>query len=146
LPKPPAIEVDCLVSGPLGRIVGIAHQRGGWDQRPRSASERECDGRECGWLAKQTIERNERRKTRARGLCWLDIDRERAERYVKKLAKHQEDAKNRLEGLRKRLENKNYVDNAPKELVAETKQQVADAEQLVENMSREIARFSSATV
>jgi valyl-tRNA synthetase len=78
--------------------------------------------------------------------CWLDIDRERAERYVKKLAKHQEDAKNRLEGLRKRLENKNYVDNAPKELVAETKQQVADAEQLVENMSREIARFSSATV
>jgi valyl-tRNA synthetase len=78
--------------------------------------------------------------------CWLDIDRERAERYVKKLAKHQEDAKNRLEGLKKRLENKNYVDNAPKELVAETKQQVADAEQLVENMSREIARFSSATV
>lgn len=75
--------------------------------------------------------------------CWLDIDRERAERYVKKLAKHQDEAKNRLEGLKKRLENKDYVKQAPKELVEQTKQQLAEAEQVVENMSREIARFST---
>lgn len=75
--------------------------------------------------------------------CWLDIDRERAERYAKKLAKHLEEANARLEGLKKRLENKNYVKQAPKELVEETKQQLADAELLVENITREIARFGT---
>lgn len=76
--------------------------------------------------------------------CWLDIDRERAERYVKKLANHQEDAKKRLEGLKKRLDNKEYVKQAPKELVEQTKQQLTECELLVENIAREIARFSTA--
>ncbi|MCA9323625.1 valine--tRNA ligase [Candidatus Saccharibacteria bacterium] len=73
--------------------------------------------------------------------CWLDVDRERAERYVKKLASDREGAEKRLQGLKKRLENKNYVKQAPKELVEETKQQVAETEQLIQNMDGEIARF-----
>ena len=76
--------------------------------------------------------------------CWLDVDRERAERYVKKLATDREVAKKRLEGLQNRLSNKNYVKQAPKALVDETKQQLLDTEQLIQNMSAEIDRFNQA--
>ncbi len=75
--------------------------------------------------------------------CWLDIDRERAEQYAKKLAADKESIEKRLEGLRQRLENKSYVANAPKELVAETKAQVTETEQLLENLEREIVRFKA---
>jgi valyl-tRNA synthetase len=74
--------------------------------------------------------------------CWLDIDHERAMRYTQKLAIDQDAAKKRAEGLQKRLSNENYVKQAPKELVDETKQQLHDAETLVENIAREIERFT----
>lgn len=76
--------------------------------------------------------------------CWLDVDRERAAQYAKKLTADQEAAKTRLEGLQKRLENKNYVDQAPKELVEETKAQIKEAEQLIVNIEKEISRFKVA--
>ncbi|HMT18648.1 MAG TPA: valine--tRNA ligase [Candidatus Saccharibacteria bacterium] len=75
--------------------------------------------------------------------CWLDIDRERAEKYVKKLVKHRDETKNRLESLKKRLENKDYVKQAPKELVEQTKAQLEEASLLVENIEREMVRFSA---
>ena len=75
--------------------------------------------------------------------CWLDVDRERAERYVKKLINHQDDTKKRLEGLKKRLDNKDYVKQAPKDLVEQTKQQVLETETLLANIDREIERFST---
>ncbi len=75
--------------------------------------------------------------------CWLDVDRERVSQYAKKLMVDQEAAKKRLEGLKTRLENKNYVDQAPKELVEETKQQVKESEQLISNIEKEISRFQT---
>lgn len=75
--------------------------------------------------------------------CWLDIDRERAEKYSQKLIQTREDAKKRVEGLQKRLENKNYVKQAPKNLVEETKQQIIDSQQLIENINGEIERFNT---
>ncbi len=74
--------------------------------------------------------------------CWLAVDKERAARYVGKLEASRTEAQNRLMALQKRLDNKNYVKSAPKELVAETKQQVDVALQLVSNIDNEVQRFS----
>ncbi len=75
--------------------------------------------------------------------CWLDIDRETTEHYVRKLEKQLLEAQNRLKGYKKRLENKNYVKQAPKKLVDETKAQLAETEQLIKNISAQITRFGS---
>ncbi len=74
--------------------------------------------------------------------CWLDIDRERAERYAQKLAKSRDEVVKRAEGLQKRLSNKNYTSKAPKKLIDETKAQLAEITTQIENMTTEITRFS----
>jgi valyl-tRNA synthetase len=51
-------------------------------------------------------------------------------------------AKKRLEGLQNRLSNKNYVHQAPKQLVEETKQQIVTTQTLIENIEKELARFA----
>ena len=76
--------------------------------------------------------------------CWLDVDRERAAKYTQKLTNTRDEVQKRLESLKKRLENKNYVKQAPKALVDETKQQLADTEQMITNISNEIERISAA--
>lgn len=75
--------------------------------------------------------------------CWLDVDRETTEHYVSKLDNQLKEAENAREGLLKRLSNESYVKQAPKHLVQETKQQLKDSEQLIENIKIEIDRFSS---
>lgn len=74
--------------------------------------------------------------------CWLDVDRERTASYAKKLTVDQDDSKKRLMGLKKRLDNKSYVDQAPKKLVDETKAQVKELEQQIASIGEEISRFS----
>jgi valyl-tRNA synthetase len=78
--------------------------------------------------------------------CWLDVDRERAERYTKKLEQDKVEAQKRLQGLQKRLENKNYVKQAPKELVDETRGQLTDTEQLIAHIENEISRYGSTEI
>lgn len=75
--------------------------------------------------------------------CWLDVDRETMEHYAEKLEKQLVEAQNKLEGFKKRLGNDAYVKQAPKKLVDETKQELKDTEMLVQNIQKEIARFSS---
>jgi valyl-tRNA synthetase len=75
--------------------------------------------------------------------CWLDIDMSTAQSYQKQLGEKrqaQEDAIKRLEG---RLNNKSYVDNAPGKVVDETKQQLKDAKQQLESLTKEYERFGS---
>jgi len=74
--------------------------------------------------------------------CWLDIDRARARHYSKKLATDKEKAEGRLMGLKKRLDNKSYVDQAPKKLVDETRAEAQEVEQLIANIEKEISKFS----
>ena len=74
--------------------------------------------------------------------CWLDVDRETIERYATQLKKQLEEAQNTREGYQKRLDNSAYIKKAPKALVEETKQQLADSEALIENIQTEISRFS----
>jgi valyl-tRNA synthetase len=75
--------------------------------------------------------------------CWLDIDRETTEHYVTKLQKQLTEAENKLQGLNKRLDNKAYVKQAPKELVEETKVQLEDTKLLVDNINKQITRFNT---
>lgn len=77
--------------------------------------------------------------------CWLDVDSERAERFVVKLRKTQQEAEKRLEGLQKRLSNDNYVKQAPRELVEESKQQLEEIKQHISSLGAEISRFAAAT-
>ena len=75
--------------------------------------------------------------------CWLDVDQSAMNAYVKKLEKQREQAENAAEGLKKRLDNKDYVKQAPKNLVEETRQQLQNAKTLIENTKKEIDRFEN---
>jgi valyl-tRNA synthetase len=75
--------------------------------------------------------------------CWLDIDRRTAQTYLKELeAKHdrQTEVIKQLEG---RLANKSYVENAPHEIVEQTKRQLADAKSLLASIEAEQKRFGA---
>ena len=77
-------------------------------------------------------------------VCWLDIDTGTAKAYLgeleQKIAKQQASI-NQLEA---RLGNATYVKNAPAAVVKQTKDQLAQANQLLGNLTREYERFSDA--
>ncbi len=73
--------------------------------------------------------------------CWLDIDKSTAQAYLKglevKRAKQVADIK-QLEG---RLANKDYVKNAPKAVIEQTKDQLKTVQELLASIDRERQRF-----
>lgn len=74
--------------------------------------------------------------------CWLDIDVEAARKYLDDLdAKYgaQKQAEKQLEA---RLGNKQYVANAPAHIVEQTRQQLAETQQLLANITEEKSRFT----
>lgn len=77
--------------------------------------------------------------------CWLDVDHETAMRYLAKLEEQQTAEALSVERLRARLSNKSYVQNAPAELVNETKAQLAESEQRLASINAELDRFGSAS-
>lgn len=77
--------------------------------------------------------------------CWLDVDNETARNHLTKLEQQQTDEAMSVERLRGRLANKAYVDNAPKKLVSETKQQLGEAEDRLKQITAELDRFTEAT-
>lgn len=81
------------------------------------------------------------RLTSTKYRCWLDIDRRTAQAYLKELeTKHrrQTDLIKQLEG---RLDNKSYVENAPAEIVEQSKRQLAEAKELLVSIETERKRF-----
>jgi valyl-tRNA synthetase len=78
--------------------------------------------------------------------CWLDIDQETARNFLKQLKGKAEDIAKSIEQLEARLGNKSYVDKAPKKLVDETKQQLAEAKEQLSKIREEYQRFSSSSV
>ncbi|MDB5175804.1 MAG: Valyl-tRNA synthetase [Candidatus Saccharibacteria bacterium] len=75
--------------------------------------------------------------------CWLDIDQSTAQSYLKEIAAKQERQKAVIAQLESRLSNENYVRNAPREIVEQTKQQLTEAGELATSLQREFERFSS---
>lgn len=75
-------------------------------------------------------------------VCWLDIDLESAQRFVAELDDKLKELDDTIDGLTKRLENKSYTKNAPKQIVEQSKQQLKDAKELAEKTRAERDRFA----
>jgi valyl-tRNA synthetase len=75
--------------------------------------------------------------------CWLDIDENVAKAYVKDLQQQQVKQEAIVKQLEGRLANKSYIDNAPKAIVKQTKEQLVEARQVLVNINHEKDRFTS---
>ncbi|MDB5171222.1 MAG: valS [Candidatus Saccharibacteria bacterium] len=73
---------------------------------------------------------------------WLDIDARTAQAYLKELQIKQGQQAAAITQLENRLGNENYVKNAPREVVDETKQQLQDAKDLLATLEQETQRFA----
>lgn len=79
--------------------------------------------------------------TATRYPAWLDIEEGTAKAYLSELQAKQAKQKTLIQQLEGRLTNKDYVKNAPREVVSETKQQLADAKELLDSITQEAVRF-----
>ena len=70
--------------------------------------------------------------------AWLDVDVETLTKHRAKLENRLADARSDIAKLETRLSNKSYVDNAPEAVVAQTRNQLIDAQTLVERLKREL--------
>ena len=69
---------------------------------------------------------------------WLDIDERLLEEHRDKLQARLDDTKIQIDKLNTRLNNKNYVVNAPEKVVQQTRDQLTSAQALVERLEREL--------
>lgn len=74
--------------------------------------------------------------------AWLSIDQAVAERFVTELKEKIASYEKTIKNLETRLENKSYMDNAPKQVVDQTKNQLEDARVALAKAHREHDRFS----
>ncbi|MDQ5971997.1 MAG: valyl-tRNA synthetase [Patescibacteria group bacterium] len=74
--------------------------------------------------------------------CWLNVSTEKAQAYLKELDDQQTQQASIVQQLKKRLGNKSYVDNAPEAIVKQTKEQLAEAERLLQGIQEQKQRFS----
>jgi valyl-tRNA synthetase len=75
--------------------------------------------------------------------CWLDIDSGTAQAYIKELDAKRDKQLQSIKQLEGRLSNKSYVDNAPKQVVEQTKDQLKAAQELLESIEQEAKRFAT---
>lgn len=77
--------------------------------------------------------------------AWLDLDRNTIQGFIRRLQDKLTATKKTVSQLESRLENKAYAENAPKKLIKETKEQLAEAKQLLTKQQSEFTRFNSDT-
>ncbi|HEX8182943.1 MAG TPA: valine--tRNA ligase [Candidatus Saccharimonadales bacterium] len=73
--------------------------------------------------------------------CWLDIDQATAQAYQVQLDAKKASQEQVIARLQSRLDNKSYVQDAPKHIVEQTRSQLEEAQLLLENIERERERF-----
>jgi len=73
--------------------------------------------------------------------CWLDIDQSTAKQYLVELETKQQHQQTVIKQLEARLNNKEYVKNAPSKIVDQTKQQLTEAKELIKTIETEKDRF-----
>jgi valyl-tRNA synthetase len=83
--------------------------------------------------------------TQTKHHCWLDVDLQTAKEYLGKLKAQQAEKEQVVKRLTERLANTNYTKNAPRAIVQQTKDQLADEKQLLEKISAEGKMFEIAT-
>jgi valyl-tRNA synthetase len=81
--------------------------------------------------------------TSTRYRCWLDVDTEVMKAYASKIKDQIEAEGKRIAQLQGRLDNKSYVQNAPKAIVADTRDQLKDAEATIARLEEEQGRFKT---
>lgn len=74
--------------------------------------------------------------------CWLDIDDQTAQQYKAKLTQQLQDETASIARLEGRLHNKSYTEQAPAAVVAQTRQQLTDAQQRLGKIQAELKRFA----
>ena len=74
--------------------------------------------------------------------AWLDIDEDTLAEHKGKLQIRIDETADQIKKLEARLSNKSYVDNAPEAVVQQTRDQLADAQVLVERLQRELTVIS----
>ena len=75
--------------------------------------------------------------------CWLDVDTDVIKAYVDKLSEQIESQERVLTQLKGRLSNKSYLANAPKTIVGQTREQLAEAEAGLKRLKAEQVRFQA---
>jgi valyl-tRNA synthetase len=83
--------------------------------------------------------------TRTSHRCWLDVDRESAHHFREKLADRYAKQQKTVQALQARLANKDYVKRAPREIVEQTKQELAKSEELSKKIGQELENFQLAS-
>ncbi|MEK7059233.1 MAG: class I tRNA ligase family protein, partial [Patescibacteria group bacterium] len=81
--------------------------------------------------------------TSTKHACWLDIDQGTARAYLKELEAKRDKQLQSIKQLEGRLSNKSYVDNAPRQVVEQTKSQLAEAKELLTSIEQETKRFAT---
>ncbi len=74
---------------------------------------------------------------------WLDISKEQIDKYLVRLNEKISIEQGRLKQLQARLDNPSYIAQAPEELVNESRDQLIESEQILENYLQEKFRFSN---
>ena len=74
--------------------------------------------------------------------AWLDIDSETLYQHQENLEMRLAEARQKLAGLKKRLENPTYVEKAPAHLVEETREQLAEQEKIITRLVSELKVIS----
>ncbi len=77
--------------------------------------------------------------------CWLDVDSSVTEAHVERLETQKSEQQLLVASYEKRLANKSYVHQAPKHVVEQTHQQLADTKAAITRIELEQARFSGAS-
>ncbi len=81
--------------------------------------------------------------TSSKDRCWLDIDIATAKIYLQELEGKRSKQETVITQLEARLANKDYVRNAPHQVVNQTKDQLKEAKELLASIDEEVKRFSS---
>lgn len=69
---------------------------------------------------------------------WLDVDAEKVNTYKQKLQDQLADKQKFVDGLQKRLGNASYIENAPAEIVAESREQLEEGERVMRVLREQI--------
>lgn len=75
---------------------------------------------------------------------WLDIDHKAAHDFHRQLETKRVEQGKVVERLQTRLKNKAYTQNAPSEIIDQTKRELREAQEKFDKLTAEVGRFSSA--
>lgn len=83
--------------------------------------------------------------TESRYAAWLDVSHNDAQQYLHELDNKIAEQQTSIDRIKKRLDNKEYIKQAPRQLVRQSKEQLVYAEEQLQKYKEESQRFSVAS-